>query len=213
MGCLRIWISAADLMQLAAAGGQTLIAVFRDDIVFFDAENAGVDQNAGLEVDDHAGLQNAFVAGRDRGRLRAHEAHAMAHTAAVIGRAVAALLKRLAAGVGHIADRRAGAHDRGGFVRRVVDIVLHFVPLVRDGADHAGAAEIGPVAIVNGAEVKPEQITLLDAAVGADGADALIVAFAGGDDDKAGGYSAPPSSMHCWASMEISRSVIPASME
>ena len=68
MGCLRIWRSAADLMQLAAAGGQTLIAVFRDDIVFFDAENAGVDQNAGLEVDDHAGLQNAFVAGRDRGR-------------------------------------------------------------------------------------------------------------------------------------------------
>ena len=74
-------IFTADLMQLAAAGGQTLVAVFRDDIVFFDAENAGVDQNAGLEVDDHAGLQNAFVAGRDRGRLRAHEAHAMAHTA------------------------------------------------------------------------------------------------------------------------------------
>ena len=57
------------------------LAVFRDEIAFFDAENAGVDQNAGLEVDDHAGLQNAFVAGRDRGRLRAHEAHAMAHTA------------------------------------------------------------------------------------------------------------------------------------
>ena len=28
-------IFTADLMQLAAAGGQTLIAVFRDDIVFF----------------------------------------------------------------------------------------------------------------------------------------------------------------------------------
>ena len=41
----------------AAARGnlQSSLAVFRDDIVFFDAENAGVDQNAGLEVDDHAG--------------------------------------------------------------------------------------------------------------------------------------------------------------